>query len=182
MSIVPLRVPVAQQQAVQWLGRVLECLDDGLYQIECEDNSTRNCPRAASCLLRPNPGDTVLLAGPDCYRVYLLAVIEQADAGRSQWDAPADLVLSARGSLAIEGQEVRLTTGLFRVIAHACETLADRLSAICRMSMRVTEQMDQTRASHIDQQAEQSLRLHSRHTMVTGKDLVKVDATQIHGG
>jgi hypothetical protein len=42
--------------------------------------------------------------------------------------------------------------------------------------------MDQVRAGMIDFQAGQSARLHAAYTLVTGSDLVKVDAKQIHMG
>jgi hypothetical protein len=38
------------------------------------------------------------------------------------------------------------------------------------------------RAGQIDMQASRTLRLHAKNTLVTSKELVKVDAEQIHMG
>jgi len=78
---------------VQLLGTVSQELDNGMFLVECEGQAWR-CRRAASCLLKPETGDTVLLAG-DSTRVFLLAVIEQADATMAHIEMPGDVLLSA---------------------------------------------------------------------------------------
>ncbi|MDR2881726.1 MAG: DUF3540 domain-containing protein [Azoarcus sp.] len=78
---------------VQLFGTVVRELDDGLFLVECEGQPWK-CRRAASCLLKPETGDTVLLAG-DSARVFLLAVIEQADASMTHLEMPGDVLLSA---------------------------------------------------------------------------------------
>ena len=49
-------------------------------------------------------------------------------------------------------------------------------------SYKVTENIEHSRAGTLDIQAEQSARIHANYTMLTGKDLIKVDAKQIHMG
>lgn len=78
---------------IQLLGTVARELDNGMFLVECEGQAWR-CQRAASCLLKPETGDTVLLAG-DSTRVFLLAVIEQADATIAHIEMPGDVLLSA---------------------------------------------------------------------------------------
>jgi len=79
--------------SIQLLGTVSRELDNGMFLVECEGQTWR-CRRAASCLLKPEAGDTVLLAG-DSTRVFLLAVIEQADAAIARIEMPGDVLLSA---------------------------------------------------------------------------------------
>lgn len=78
---------------VQLLGTVARELENGMFLVECGGQAWR-CRRAASCLLKPGAGDTVLLAG-DSTRVFLLAVIEQADATMARIEMPGDVLLSA---------------------------------------------------------------------------------------
>ena len=60
--------------------------------------------------------------------------------------------------------------------------MLDRLSVLTRSSFRLTEEVEQVRAGQIDYQAEETLRLHAKNTLVSSKGLVKVDAEQIHMG
>lgn len=186
------------------LGTVLQALPDGVFLVEAQAGGERwHCPRAASCLLQPSVGDAVLVAGPRRDQAYLIAVITQADpaqarlavdgvltlqAGtRLELAAPA-LDLQARkaeveiGEMDYRGGEVRITTLLARFVGRTCETVLDRLSVLTRSSFRLTEEVEQVRAGQIDYQAEETLRLHAKNTLVSSKGLVKVDAEQIHMG
>jgi len=186
------------------LGTVLQALPGDAFLVEALAGGERwHCPRAASCLLQPSVGDTVLVAGPRRDQAYLIAVITQADpaqarlavdgvltlqAGtRLELAAPA-LDLQARkaqlevGEMDYRGGEVRITTLLARFVGRTCETVLDRLSVLTRSSFRLTEEVEQVRAGQIDYQAEETLRLHAKNTLVSSKGLVKVDAEQIHMG
>ncbi|MGO1766299.1 hypothetical protein CAP48_00150 [Advenella sp. S44] len=187
------------------------------FVVEC-DGYEWVCRRAASCLLQPQIGDTVLISGPERERVYLIAVIEQAQQNESTVNVPgrlnisadsvniqsaaamqlhggtaldlttAQLKLSAKtGQCVVEdmtyaGREVKTTVGMMRVIGKVYESIMDRLSFMSRTSFKLTEEVEHLRAGTIDYQAEQSARLHSKYTVVTAKDLVKVDGKQIHMG
>jgi hypothetical protein len=195
------------------LGHVVQVLDDGRCLVEAQAGGDRwHSPRAASCLLAPGVGDTVLVAGPQRDHVYLIAVITQADASRSELVVDGDVTLRSRhGGIALQAQtqialaspaltlhaqkarlevddmvyrggEVRVTTLVARFIGRTCETVLDRLSVLTRSSFRLTEEVDQVRAGQIDYQARETLRLHAKNTLVTSKALVKVDADQIHMG
>lgn len=80
------------------------------------------------------------------------------------------------------GQQVRSQVGVVRLLAKVYESIVDRLSFMSKSSYKVTETVDHTRAGTVDMQAEQSARLHAKYTMVTAKDLVKVDGKHIHMG
>lgn len=211
--------PYPAYDPVHLLGHVLGREPDGRYRVDC-DGQPWHARRAASCLLAPQPGDEVLISGPDPDRVYLIAVTTQADPAHARLETTGDVVLaSTNGSIALEspqevslrGQqavrvetaalslrtqdahcitdrmryvatEVQATVGTTRLIGKAYEAVLDRLSLISRLSFRTTQDVDQVRAGTLDYQAEQALRLHGDYTLVTGNELVKVDAKQIHMG
>src|SRR3546814_11281339 len=94
---------------VHLIGTVTRREEDGSFAVDC-DGHAWHARQAASCLLAPQPGDQVLISGPDAARVYLIAVIEQADPSSAQLETVGDIVLrSCLGSVALEGaQAVRL--------------------------------------------------------------------------
>ena len=187
------------------LGTVVQQMPDGAFAVEPQGGGDRwHCPRAASCLLEPGTGDAVLVAGPHRERLYLIAVVTQADASQSHIVTEGDLTIrSRRGRIALNapalalqaeraqvdiadmeyrGAEVRVTTLVARFVGRTLETVLDRLSVLTRSSFRLTEEVEQVRAGQIDMQAAETLRLHAKNTFVTSKALVKVDAEQIHMG
>ncbi|WP_418123769.1 DUF3540 domain-containing protein [Variovorax sp. 160MFSha2.1] len=87
---------------VNALGVVASVLPGGIYGVE-SDGRVLRCLRAASCLLRPEIGDMVLVSGPDERRLYLTAVAEQAQPGVARVEVEGDLMLaSARGAVSME--------------------------------------------------------------------------------
>ncbi|WP_295986178.1 DUF3540 domain-containing protein [uncultured Variovorax sp.] len=195
--------------------------EDGLFEVTLAGSRrTLRCRRAASCLLLPAPGDTVMVAGPHDEALYLIAVVAQADCSRTTLAVDGDLRLQSRhGGVAIQGAgaidlqsdttiatrspqwtlaaqraqctvseldyqggEVRFSVLVSRFVGRACEVVLDRLSLLTRSSFRITEEVEQVRAGQIDMQASRTLRLHAKNTLVTSKELVKVDAEQIHMG
>ncbi|QRF57918.1 DUF3540 domain-containing protein [Variovorax paradoxus] len=221
MNVVALRSPAtAASVSIHLLGKVLACEPHGAILVEDEGGGQWTCRRAASCLLQPAPGDTVLFSGPDAQRVFLIAVVEQADPRASRIEVPGDLVLSAPGgSIAVDsatdlrlhsagkldmagaqwqvraeqaqlqvaemryvGQAVDATVGRVRLLGKLFETMADRLLSMARSTLRVVDETEQVRVGHLDCEASHAVRIHGHHTVVTGKELVKVDAAQIHMG
>ncbi|MBB1598111.1 DUF3540 domain-containing protein [Achromobacter sp. UMC46] len=204
---------------VHLLGEVLRCEPDGSFAVAC-DGRAWSARRAASCLLAPQPGDEVLISGPDPSRVYLIAVTVQAEPAHATLETQGELVLrslggnvlvQSAGEVMLQGQgAVRVRTPEYAVEAdderHACkrvrmvaeqlhatigetrlagrsyEAVLDRMTLMARLSMRSVSEVEQVRAGSIDYQAEQTARLHASYTLVTGADLVKVDAKQIHMG
>ncbi|MDQ0025540.1 hypothetical protein J2X90_003362 [Variovorax paradoxus] len=202
-------LPSAAAATPSWtgsaLGTVVKQLPDGGFMVEPQSGGDRwHCPRAASCLLEPGTGDTVLVAGPHRESLYLIAVVTQADASQSHIVTEGDLTIrSRRGRIALNapalalqaehahvdiadmeyrGAELRVTTLVARFVGRTLETVLDRLSVLTRSSFRLTEEVEQVRAGQIDMQAAETLRLHAKNTFVTSKALVKVDAEQIHMG
>lgn len=204
---------------VQLLGVVNRIDDDGRCLVRC-DNADWHVERAASCLLAPGMGDTVLISGPLPEQTYLIAIIRQAQPSMARLETQGDMViacpqgnismqsaqtLSLQGgqSMALDtsalvmradkaqctvgeldylGTAARLTVGSVRLIGRACEVVMDQISQLAHNVFRLTQDTEQVRAGRIDYQAEHTVRLHAQHTLVTGTDLVKVDADQIHMG
>ena len=200
--------------------------DDRHEVVVAGDSRALACVRAASCLLVPAPGDTVMVAGPgdseneNENELYLIAVVAQADARQAVLAVNGDLTLASRhgavavrsagalelqsdtavatrapewqlnaergqchvASLDYQGAEVRFSVLVSRFVGRACEVVLDRLHLLTRSSFRLTEDVEQVRAGQIDMQASGTLRLHANNTLVTSKELVKVDAEQIHMG
>jgi hypothetical protein len=220
MNVVSLRPLPTESVPVQLVGRLVSTLPDGQLGVEGEDGTLWSCRRAASCLLKPEPGDTVLLSGPDRLRVYLIAVIEQADTSMSRIDVPgsrslaanagtvsiestADLSLRSGGTLDMQGaqwalkadqaqchvadmrytgQSVDGTVGRLRLVGKVFETVAERMVQMARSALRLVDETDQIRAGHLDIRAQESMSMHGKHVIMTGKELMKVDAAQIHMG
>ncbi|CAN7159216.1 DUF3540 domain-containing protein [Variovorax paradoxus] len=205
---------------VNTIGIVTGVLPGGIYSVQTERRQLLRCARAASCLLRPAVGDTVLVTGPDATRLYLTAVAEQADASASRIDVAGDMTLaSERGAVTVEssthiamrgeqglsldapqlrinaedadcrvdrlqyqGQEAVTTVLSIRVIGRVYEAVMDRLVHLSKTAFRMTEDVEHLRAGRIDYEAAETARLHGKNTVVTAKEIVKVDAKQIHMG
>ena len=204
---------------VHLIGTVTCREDDGSFSVDCDGHLWRT-RQAASCLLAPQAGDQVLISGPDATRVYLIAVVEQADPSSAQLETAGDVVLRSRGgSVSLEstqavrlagqasvsidtaslklqakdaycvaeqmkylGAEVTATVGTTRLVGKVYEAVMDRLSFLSRVTFRAAEEVEHVRAGSLDYRADKSARLHASYTMVTGENLVKVDAKQIHMG
>ncbi|MBO9356841.1 DUF3540 domain-containing protein [Bordetella petrii] len=211
--------PYPAYDPVHLIGAVTRRAEDGSYAVEC-DGRVWHARQAASCLLTPQSGDQVLISGPDPTRVYLIAVIEQADPRSARLETAGDMVLHSRsGSVSLEGaQSVRLagrdavhvetaslrlqaqdahcvtekmkylgaevtaTVGTTRLVGKVYEAVMDRLSFLSRVTFRAAEEVEHVRAGSLDYRADKSARVHASYTMITGENLVKVDAKQIHMG
>jgi len=136
---------------VNALGTVTSVLPGGLYSVDSDGRLLR-CQRAASCLLRPEIGDLVLVSGPlrpeigdlvlvsgpDANRLYLTAVAEQADANTSRLDVSGDLTLaSERGSVRVEsaaelslkgGTSLRMASEKLEIDAAAADCSVSQLA------------------------------------------------------
>ncbi|WP_148715769.1 DUF3540 domain-containing protein [Chitinolyticbacter meiyuanensis] len=193
----------------QALGVILANLGEGMFLVDCAGRGV-GCRRAASCLLLPEVGDTVLLATAGTQH-YLVAVIECAShAARIQVEG--DLVLSsAQGAVRIESAtalqlegarfglnakegDVRIeqlrfsgkrwegAVGTLRRVGQLCETLVDRVMVIAKSSFRRVAQIEQVRAAQLDYEGSARVRIRGKYTAVTGRDVIKAKARQVHIG
>lgn len=214
MSVVSFPKVFKEDQPVHLLGTMTGQTPDGLIGVEDEQGGAWLCRRAASCLLKPEVGDTVLLSGPDRLRAYLIAVIEQADASSSRIEAAGDLTLASTGpgrvsirsatALTLESADTLMlkaergdcelgqlqfharsadaAIGHLRLVGKVFETMADRVVQMARNALRLVDDTERVRVGHLDQEATHTLRMHGCHTVVSARDVVKVDAGQIHLG
>ncbi|MNR20145.1 hypothetical protein D3C85_1369730 [compost metagenome] len=60
--------------------------------------------------------------------------------------------------------------------------MAERVMQIARNALRFVDGVDQVRVGHLDLRAQETAIVHGKHVVITGKELMKVDAGQIHMG
>jgi hypothetical protein len=84
--------------------------------------------------------------------------------------------------LSVLGSFVRAEFDRIKVLAESCDTVLDRLLQRVKRSYRFVEEHDQVRAAQIDYVAKNNASLRGENTLITAKDLVKVDSEQIHLG
>jgi hypothetical protein len=162
--------------------------------------------RAVSCLVAPELGDLVLLAGPTSRDLYVLAVLERTSGPHARIKSDGDLTVELRSGhftiAAAEGvdlvsskslsfaadrilaraREGSLLVSSMTVIAEAVDSTLERLSQTIKRAYRRVMDLDQLRAGHIDYAADGNVRLHGENTLITARELVKSDAKQIHLG
>ena len=68
--------------------------------------------------------------------------------------------------------------GLFGVVDH----VAERLTHQVKRSYRFIEELDVTRAGHVDLRAKDNVHVRGKNTLMSAEVLVKMDAEQIHLG
>lgn len=98
---------------------------------------------AASCLLRPEPGDKVLVSGPNVAECYVIAVLERQSGGTQHLHLSGDTLLSVEGgSLKLASSErLDLQAGTTASVSAAqvdlraakAQVLVGELSAIGRV-------------------------------------------------
>ncbi len=133
--------------------------------------------RAASCLVAPEPGDTVLLctAGPDTFVLAVLVRATPSALAVTPADC-ADLVLSAGVLRLVAGRElqaaapsVAVHTRAVRVVADVA-TLLGRLMTVAGKRLRTTVETQETAA------ATQSSKVGTRVSIVDGTDVLDAAA------
>lgn len=182
-------------------GFVTQGFDDGSLMVESEGRGW-HCRRAASCVIAPQAGDTVLIAGVD-NQVWLLAVLERANPDVAELSVPGDLHICSEGELSFSSESLRVTAGqgdchisemnysgeklsawvtLSRVVGKQAESVWQTVTQISHNLLRTTRQTEQVRAGQLDMKAEDYARLHAHNTVITSKAITKIDSEQIHMG
>ena len=204
--------------AAQGVARVLELPRPGCFCVDHE-GARREAKRAASCLLEPELGDLVWIAGQAGAGFYVLSVLERASDGPAQLRVDGSASLHATGGLELRGDagltlltpaklqlsgdEVAATgrvaelaftdlrayvrtvfASLARVtrVGEVLELFVERFTQRSKHSVRAIEGVDQTSADTIKLEAKTAASLSSKHALVTGEKLVKLDGGQIHLG
>ena len=147
------------------------------------------------CVLERDPSRPALIDAPGDVHI-------QSN-GQVKLDARSGMNLSSRGELAMNADLVRVNSsrleaitghlnwlaervtarvGLTRFIGQAMESLFDRVSSHCRISMRQVDQLDQLSAGRIDRRASGDISMQSENLVAGARNLAKVDGKQIHIG
>lgn len=166
---------------------------------------------AASCLLEPNPGDSVacLRVAPD--EVWILAVLQREESaeqvlrchGDTRWvveggaltlqaptlkmrgdalDVSVQQTQLATDRAELVGRQFRLIAGSVKVIGTMLSTVMDRVNHFSKHYLRTTDGIDRVSATHVECEAKQLLRMEAEHTLVNGSKLIKARGSQIHFG
>lgn len=80
------------------------------------------------------------------------------------------------------GKTVRAEAGRVKVLAEALDTVLDRFSQRVKRAYRFVEERDSLRAGTIDYVADKAVTVSAENTVMTAKELVKVDGGQIQLG
>jgi hypothetical protein len=84
--------------------------------------------------------------------------------------------------LSLVGDAWRSCVDRVKAVGRTFDSILERCHQRVGRSYRVVDEMDQVKAGQIDYQAEASLQLHAKYTLMTADELVKVDGEQIHLG
>jgi hypothetical protein len=204
------RNQAAMPAAASWcVGIVSQADGDGFV---VSSGSARTLAlRAVSCLLEPEPGDSVACLRAPGQALWIMAVLSRASNApqriRLQGDARievtegalqfkadslelqghqfqlcADEAKMAVGTGDVVGRHLRITGTVLKLVGSVLSTVADRVNHFSRHHVRTTEGIDRVSATHVECEARQLLRLSGEHALVNGEKLVKARGAQIHFG
>lgn len=167
------------------------------------DEGPRPARRAKSCLVEVAAGDRVLCSvAADA--VYVLAVLESAEAGPTRVVADRGLELSSKGEIAVRGESIamRARSGTvaieqLRVLGRAVEaTFVDKASVFAervesrasrvvqraKQAFRFVTELEQVRVGTFDLRAESLAAVRGENTIVSARVLTKLDGEQVKIG
>lgn len=197
-------IKIEEEVVFQTTGMVMGATN-GSFEVRTADGTFR-ASRAVSCLIAPEKGDLVLLAGPSSGGLYVLAVLERPECQSARISPDGDLTFELRSgrltvaategidlvsrggvSVAADRLEARAREGNFflgsvRSIATAVSSTVESLSQTAKRVYRRVTELEHVRAGQIDCATKGTLRLHGKNTLTTARELVKADAEQIHMG
>jgi hypothetical protein len=167
------------------------------------DGGPRPARRAKSCLVSVTPGDRVLCS-VSADAVFVLAVLESAEAGPTRVVADGGLELQSDGeialrsaslvmraksaSVAIEELKVlgRAVEASFAekatVFAERIETRASRVIQRAKQAFRFVTDLEQARVGNYDLRAESLAAVRGENTIVSARVLAKLDGEQVKIG
>lgn len=88
----------------------------------------------------------------------------------------------AINNVSMVGKLWRACVDQFKLVGRSVDLVLERSHQRLTRSYRHVQETDHVIAGQIDYQAEATLALHSKYTLMTADELVKVDADQIHMG
>ncbi|AOM40239.1 DUF3540 domain-containing protein [Xenorhabdus hominickii] len=188
----------------QMTGQIVSILQDGSFMVEeSKNNRGWHCRRAASCLLTPDMGDTVLITQIDGH-LWILAILERPDQQHpAEINVSGDLTITSSGNLSMNSNGLNITANngnchisemqysgeslsawvsITRLVGNQFESLWQTVTQLSNRLFRHTKQTEQVHAGQLDMKAENYARLHAQHTIVSAKSITKIDSEQIHIG
>lgn len=84
--------------------------------------------------------------------------------------------------LSVLGARVQVEFERIKVLASTCDSAFDRFLQRVKRSYRRVEERDEVRAEQLDYAASKNLSLRGHNTLVTARELVKLDGEQVHLG
>jgi len=84
--------------------------------------------------------------------------------------------------IALSARATEITAASLLIAAEAIDTVADRVTEKVKRAYRKVEELDQLRAKCVDYLVKQSLRIHSKHTVVSAEVAAKIDAKNVYLG
>ena len=85
-------------------------------------------------------------------------------------------------ALTVVSEAAAAALGRVKLVAKSIDSMMDRLTQRAKRAFRFVEGTEQVRARHIDYAASEIANLRGETTVVTARDLVKVNGEQIHVG
>lgn len=173
---------------------------------------TLSARQAASCLLRPETGDLVLLSVGDAGRHHILAILERATPGdTAHFNLPRDAVLHSPGRLTlapdrelncvtakigVHAAEAEANIGLVELTTRFLRAQAGRIAATVRQmdatigelvqrltrSQRFVQEDEECQCGNLRLVVEETAVLQSRETFIQAQEQVKVDGETVQLG
>ena len=178
-------------------------VQDDQISLTMDGESTPGARRAASCLLAPVPGDTVLVSSIDG-TIYILAVLERANSGDATLSVPkAETLRLRQKSIALEASDlsanvqtatisVEKTNFIGSVLTGVAETLEMVARTIKRVAgheishagtaVRTVDGVESLKANTIAHDASDFLTLKSSATVIDATTDVRVNGERISLG
>ena len=196
----------AQQSPTLETGRILAG-GSGVYSVQTED-SRWQASAAASCLVRPECGDEVLFTPLPDGRAFILAVLTRsetacvldfphgaslASAKQLNLDSAEALNLHApdtsletahlavrSGEVAATVNKATLVTRFLKSCGECLEQTFNHLLGRYESSKRLVEHTDELQAENVRISASDSCMTQAASSTTLARDLVRIDASQVH--
>jgi len=86
------------------------------------------------------------------------------------------------GRLEAVASATRAHIGKLSLVADTCDVVAERIAQRAKRAYRFVEELDQLRARYLDHRADDLLQLKGKNTVLTAREVTKIDGEQIHVG
>lgn len=151
---------------------------------------------AASCLVQPELGDTVVCAESSSGEVFILSVLKRLN-------PEAPLLIAAQNPISVNAPSLSLTANkidvvtqemtsnigvMRRMITHAEDIVGNLVASFDRMfvransSIRRVEELDELSAGHVKIDSPALVEISGEVTTISGEELIKMQGQQIHMG